>query len=470
MPTKLKQLTKLKLLYCDGNNFETFPVVISQLPNLQELRISSKTLKGLPDEVLELQHIRKLILIGKNSKQTPYIYVFERLLKNIKIYGFSRQFQLLFLRIIRGSLTVADLNNEQLFSLLDGGIPAYSNQALTELEKRIQNHQFGPFRWPKAGDKIIIKGKIKGKVSELKQRLLQNEIHTGIKINQATTHILVGSMPNDIFATLQQHQAVLITEQLLVTHLNQLEQPYLLASPQESNLESIRQLLESKQTENILLALEMLKGGGFPLQLLTELFLVYKFSNEQKIKRIIIQIVGQYAPLDFVTALKSRKSIRHSVSGITLRRNLEYYCNIGDLDKRRIAFYLLEKGTHKHLFALFNLSTADKKEYFAQALQDGYLSLSGLELSELPDDIGKISNLTHLDISYNNFTAIPTQLFKCKQLKIIEIKGLYEIHKNHEDLWKIPSLSTIYVGYNNQWEGCPSYNSLVINGKKIVGR
>ncbi|MBL4648459.1 MAG: hypothetical protein JKY03_01920 [Aureispira sp.] len=470
LPNSLKELTQLEKLHCELNDFEVFPNILVELPQLKELQISAKSLKGLPKEVLKLQHIEVLKFTAKSSSKTAYIFPFERLLKHIKTYQFSPDLQLFFLAIIRGSILIKDLTNQQLLTLLNCAIPEYINQALEEIDLRIKANELSTFSFPKANDRLVIKGKIKGKVSELKFRVVQNAIQTGVKINASTTHVLIGSMPGDIYDQVQEYNIALVTEQSLVQHLNQLEQPYLLASKEVNGLENIRQLLHSDQTENTLLALEMLKSGGVPSELLTELFLIHKLTRIQKIKRIIYQIVGQYAPLSFATALKSRKPIGPSISETVRSNNLEYYCKIGALDKKYIAFYLLKKGGYGHLFALFNLATADKATYFEQKLEDGHLSLSGLELTYLPDDLGAIKGLTHLDISYNKFTTVPSQLFQCKELKNLYIRGLHEVHKNPDDLWNIPNLEIIYIGYNNKWVGANNANSVVINGKTVVGR
>jgi Leucine-rich repeat (LRR) protein len=470
LPTSLKNLTQLEKLHCELNDFESFPMILVELPQLKELQISAKSLEGLPKDVLKLQHIETLKFTAKSTSKTAYIFPFERLLKYIKTHQFSTELQLFFLDIIRGSILIKDLTNQQLLTLLNCAIPEYINQALEEVEIRIKANELSTYSFPKANDRLVIKGKIKGKVSELKSRLGQNAIQTGVKINAATTHVLIGSMPGEIYEKMQEYDISLVTEQSLVQHLNQLEQPYLLASKEVTDLESIRQLLHSDQAENTLLALEMLKSGGVPPELLTELFLIHKLTRVQKIKRVIYQIVGQYAPLSFVTALKSRKPIGPSISETVRSNNLEYYCKIGDLDKKYIAFYLLKKGGYGHLFALFNLTTTDKATYFEQRLEEGHLSLSGLDLSHLPDDLGAIKGLTHLDISYNKFTSVPSQLFHCKELKNLYIRGLHEIHKKPDELWNIPNLEIIYVGYNNKWIGANNANSVIINGKTVVGR
>ncbi|MGH1339096.1 MAG: hypothetical protein ACRBFS_23470 [Aureispira sp.] len=465
----LSQLEHLESLYCDANDFDHFPVVLTQLPRLQFLQLSAKALRDLPNEALELQHIQELKFTSKSHKNTPYIFAFERLLKSIKIHNFSKELQLFYLAIIRGDILIEGLSNQELLTVLNCGIPAYTNQALLELDERIHEGIFGPFSWPKTGDKIVIKGKLKGKVSELKRRLQEINVQTGIKIGPHATHLLLGSMPGSIDG-MTDSSLILLTEQSLVAHLNRLQQPYLLSTSESSNLEHIRELLHSERSENILLALEILKGGGLPLTLLTELFLVYKFTPIQKIKRMIYEIVGQYAPMSFVTALKSRKPIGDRLSEMTRCQNLEYYCQTGQLDKRYIAFYLYNKGRYGILFALMHLDTADKKVYFSEILKTGHLSLSGLELTHLPEDMGELSGLTHLDISYNKFTEVPAPLFHCKELKSLYIRGLYEIHKKPDDLWKIPSLETVYVGYNNKWIGYSHANSVLLNGLQIIGR
>lgn len=469
LSNSLCQLKHLESLYCDANDFESFPTVLTRLPRLKYLQLSAKALHNLPDEALALQHIQELKFTSKSHKKTPYIFAFERLLKSIKVHNFSKELQLFYLAIIRGDILIENLSNEELLTVLNCGIPSFTNQALLELDERIQEGHFGSFEWPKAGDKIIIKGKLKGKVSELKKRLQEIGVQTGIKIGLQATHLLLGSMPGEV-ELIKDSPLILLTEQSLVAHLNRLQQPYLLSTAESNNLEHIRDLLHSEKSENILLALEILKGGGLPMSLLTELFLVYKFTPVQKIKRMIYEIVGQYAPMNFVTALKSRKPIGDRLSEMTRCKNLEYYCQTGQLDKKYIAFYLYNKGKYGILFALMHLDTADKRTYFSEILQAGHLSLSGLELTHLPEDMGELPGLTHLDISYNKFTEVPPPLFNCKELKSLHIRGLYEIHKKPDDLWKIPNLETVYVGYNNKWIGYSHANSVLLNGLQIIGR
>lgn len=471
LPKELAALKHLECLYCEINNFETFPSVVTQLPALKTLRIPARALQNLPDEVLQLQYIEEVQFTAKNNKNTPYIYHFERLMKNIKTYNFDHDTQLLLLKVIRGSLAIAELTIQQLGIVLNSSITQFTNLALIDLEERILKNQLGTFRWPKANDKIAIKGKIKGKVSELKSRLQDNQIKTGVKINQSISHILIGSDPALPENFWESNQKIVITEQLLVAHLNEIEKPYLLHQPEEENLHQIQSLLMSEQSENILLALELIKGGGFPMELLTDLFLIYKFTRTQKIKRIIHQIVGQYAPLEFVNLLKSRKSLESILSETTRRKNLEFYCQSGYLDSKKIAFYLLKKERSGYLFALFNLSTVDKIAYFKQALQNGYLYLSNLDIKTLPDDLHAIEGLTHLDISYNKFEDLPPQLFQCKDLKNIYIRGLFNIHRNPDNLWKIPNLENIYIGYKNQWLNAPiTRREWTVNGKTILSQ
>ena len=183
LPACMNQLKYLEVLHCEGNNFLYFPAILTRMPSLKKLIISALALRDLPEEVLDLQHLNEVVFTAKNSKKTPDIFNFERLLKNIQKYNYTKEQQLFFLRIIKGEKKIKKLNNEQILSLINCGIPKYTNSALSEIESRIQHNEFGKLNWPVAGDKVVIRGKISGKVSELKKRLWQNDISTGFKIN-----------------------------------------------------------------------------------------------------------------------------------------------------------------------------------------------------------------------------------------------------------------------------------------------
>lgn len=469
LPNSMSQLQQLERLYCDANDFDYFPTIITTLPRLKYLQISACALQDLPYATLHLQHIQEVKFMAKSHKKTPYIFAFERLLKTIRMYNIPTVQQRFYLEIIRGDHRIVDLDQDALLQLLNCNIPTYIHQALNALEARLCQSSPTVQHLPKAGDKLIVRGKLNGKVSELKRRLQEQGIQTGVKLTHLTTHVLIGSMPGDLQSIVDQGLS-LLTEQQLIAHLNQVQKPYLLDTDRIENVEQVRALLHSEQLENILLGLQFIKNGGFPQELLTELFLIYKLNKDQKIKRSIYEIVGQYAPLEFVTALKSRKPIGSGISERTRCHNLEYYCQMGDLDRRYIAFYLLQKERYGYLFALFNLQTTDKQAYFSNVMDRGHLSLANLELTYLPDDFGALPNLTHLDISYNKFAEVPTQLFDCIHLKSLYIRGLYKLHRAPQALWNIPHLETIYVGYNNHWLGNTPAEGLVIDGKRIIAR
>jgi len=453
LPDEFAQLTNLEALELGGNNFETFPTVITRLPKLRYLQIPASALRQLPDEVLLLQNIEEVEFTAVRNPKNAFIVTLKNLLRNSDKYGFTSSFQQLLLSLIRDA-QIDTLSNQQLFDVLHSRMSNICNMALAELEKRIEANVFGTFRMPQADDHLITKGKFKSKVTDLKRRLHQQNIKTGRKATKQTDFILIGKEPQDIKKLLDQFAPLLITEQQLIQHLNQLEQPYLIStSPEESHIDNIRQLLASQEEDNTLLALEIIKAGGLPNELLTDLFLTYKFSSSSKVKRLVKRLVGQQASPDYLAALNSRKQIGRYLAEKTVCNNLVYYSQKANLKPLQLIKMVYERTKRGRLFALFHLDTTEKQSFFKHYLiKDHHLSLAGLGLTELPKDFCQLDAIHSLDLSLNKFKKVPSVLFKCTNLHTLNIRRVPALHQIPDMLWDIPNLKRLYVS-TLYWEG-----------------
>lgn len=470
LPDNLGELKKLKTIHCGGNSFLKFPAVLTTLPQLKELSISARLLDDLSPNLLKLANLEKLEVSGKHSQKYKKVYFLEKLLKNIKRHHFSEEYQQLILYLLKEEKDIKDLDNKGLLSILNSGIEKLCNQTLLEIEARIESGALSNKKTLAKATKMTFRGKFGGKVSQLKERLKELNIKTGTKIDKNSSHVLLGKNAGDIYEEILAADATLLTEKMLVEQLNVLDQPYLLAAAKDStdSIEHIRSLLMCGAEENILLGFEILHGGGFPKELMTELFLLYKGQYSKKIRREILRFVEQYAPAKFATAIKRRLSINGQwVSEDTIRRNLEYYCSVGELDALKVAQFLYEnhkKGAH---FAIFNLPTASKQKYLKNLMKaNGVLDLSRLDLDELPNDLHLIKGVRCLNLSSNRFAKLPSSILKMDQLEELHLRWMMYMYKFPVELLKMPKLKKIYL--NKQFNNMPSKKELEEAGCQLI--
>jgi Leucine-rich repeat (LRR) protein len=94
---------------------------------------------------------------------------------------------------------------------------------------------------------------------------------------------------------------------------------------------------------------------------------------------------------------------------------------------------------------LFCLVQAQKKDktYLSieQALKDPthvvILNLKGQSIRVLPDDIIKLVNLEHLDLSYNSFTSVPPQVFRLPKLRVLNL--------NNNVITELPNMAPLHA-------------------------
>ncbi len=152
--------------------------------------------------------------------------------------------------------------------------------------------------------KVAILGTIGSKKTKLKQRLAELKITFHSKIKTDTTHVVIGKRIKNFD---QVEALTWITEKDLIDFLNEIDSPYLLETKSESeqNIENIRSLLLAND-ESALLGLELLKEGGVPKELLTELLFIHKVTEDKKVKEFSKKLLLANTGAEYKKALGNR--------------------------------------------------------------------------------------------------------------------------------------------------------------------
>ena len=119
---------------------------------------------------------------------------------------------------------------------------------------------------------------------------------------------------------------------------NESNKDHLLAPDADVNAqkEYIQTLLLSEGQEEVALALELLKGGGVPAEMMTAVFIVYKFSPDKKNKKKALELLKSYGSPTLQDALQNK--VRKLAKNMT--DHLYDFVSGTELTQWKINFYI----------------------------------------------------------------------------------------------------------------------------------
>lgn len=479
----LGQLKSLKILGLQEHFLPTLPFSLTELPILEELdfdntqfgkNLSSwgllkdiKTLKHLnllrskldqlPIEIIQQEQLYELALPKKYYNQLikkhpvfcnriPYFYshtalekkYYYNLLNICRKNNFNWSFRIILMNLLAG--------NEEKLNTLATQEAILKATDIKQLEViRLKALEYYSKRWTAVltpDSQLAVVGKLSTNKRELQKKLKVQGIKYSSKVTDETTHLLLGQLSNKAYEKPLQNKLPILTEQQVLTFINEHSEQYLVddVPAEDGQTEHIGQLLLSDQNENILLALMLFKQGGFPKELLTELFIVHKQTEDSVIQREVERLIRQYASIGLVDELKKNRAIfSNYASEIGIKRKLKSLEKHLELDCLKIAWY----GYHRYKKGITYLLKALSKErsiqLLKQLIKEEQLSLAHIGLTTVPPAVFELSELKVLDLSYNyQLRTISLKLLKkLHQLNLLIIKGNYHLKENYLILEKI---------------------------------
>jgi Leucine-rich repeat (LRR) protein len=426
LPSDIAKLKSLLMLDLGHNYFTEFPEILLLLPHLETLSINAAAINCMPEELFDMPALKELIITGRDPKRLPYVTAFEKFFRISKQRNFEHKYNAFVIDLIKYPNQICELDEKELVSLLDCGLDITVQNALTELKKR-----FAPFfelNPLKSGGRIVMKGKTKDAKNRIKELLKSNDIETSVKITASTTHLVLGPDAAINQKDLAEFPKLcIITEEMLLNALQQKEIPFLLSERESKNdnLLQIRNLLESGHDANLFLAFELLRSGGIPTTLLTDLLIVYKETENPKVRKEVIVLIHKTGYYDFAEQVKKRLSLFGLSREKTLCSNLLQYSQFEFIDKEKLLQCIFKKTGKGIVFALLYLKGQTKASFFAKIIKDGFLNLSNLELEILPDDMEELGDLIkELDISLNQLAEFPTFILQdLPKLTVLSFEG-----------------------------------------------
>jgi Leucine-rich repeat (LRR) protein len=323
LPTEINQLTSLQTLNLGNNQLKNLPEALLPLKQLTDIRFHLNQIEQFPTVLLQMPQLQKIIWtdnpLGTSCQEilqlplsviNPYSNVvprrkFEKFITTIKAQNFSSiQLDLFFNIQNTRPLPLATYQRHDFIRLTNFPDKTF---VLSVVEKMLLYKQNYLEEQPLSKESsLCILGKVSLSKNNIKATLKKQGITYQTSINGKTTHVLVGTSIKDYSILNTYPKTTLISEQIFQQYMNDWTDPYLLQKESVHSLQNIAALLLSQDTNNQALGIELLKGGGVPATLLTELFIVYKFCTDKKVAQKARNLVKRNASASLLDKLKLR--------------------------------------------------------------------------------------------------------------------------------------------------------------------
>lgn len=375
---------------------------------------------------------------------------FERLKKAIKktdnaLEKYARSWQAI---LVDEGLKITNL--EVLLTALEVNYPALNLKAAEQLSKKLKKET----RMPILSDGACVSplGTLKMRKTEIKKRLKKQGLTYQAKLSEQTTDILIGHRlkKEALNWLLDNHQHYnLLTEAMFLEVWAETEDSYLLGDDlSDTKVKQLKDLLWHEDMTNVSLALNMLESGGLSKPLMTTVFLLYKFHEDDQIVKKSEDLLKIYGSSDLLLSLRKLKKNWWSS---------EYEKWVGQAGLANWEIYqyeYLKAGLKLSLFQKAMNSSPQKEQIrFLQKAMESWSWGIELEAMQLPEDFDLethaklVYDCTHLkklqiQPGYSNrLSHLPKGISALQQLEELSIDtALKEFPKELEQLPKLKYL------------------------------
>lgn len=523
LPFSMRHLTNLMKLTFSRNNIEILPDIFEKMTNLRGIYAKRNKLNALP-ESLKNTIIQVLDVRQNGFVNAPPIIFQIPSLKNIRgilsdaqsspaeiILSFNKAFEKTGLDTERyreafGILTgTIDSENVSLKSLLEI-LPINFLSLRTRVNQEIFNRTSNvPLE---KGCFVSILGTTNMPKQEIKEKLKENGVAYDIKITEKTTHIILGASPKNFGEPTSEKSYTIWSEKELNDFFNTIEKPFLLEITDEADgqIEQLARLLISTDSANVELAIQIIKGGGMPENLLEELFYAYKVCNDKKVKAELKKVIQINASPSVLEALNKRDMLfnvdtivsasrwRNSTMEKDIFKSIKKYSSFSnEINWGKIASFIYDNYGYggRYIFAMDNNENSLKKhildkniidkilnfnDIFMKGIPDyntsfvypyitpypfpkeildytelAKLDISGCQISSLPEEFATLGLLKTLDLSHNFLSKLPKSFVRLEQLEILNLSG-NEFATFPTEVLALKNLKQcIFKGNRKQW-------------------
>jgi Leucine-rich repeat (LRR) protein len=478
IPAEIIYAENLEVLDLSHNNIGIIPQEISNLKHLRELNLNKNPIYEIDEAILEMDSLKDLNIAKAIFSQLPEVLL--KLIPQLTILVLSRKLttqlqkkhpelvaqlpylyqwtslEKKYLKTLRQVFLKEDIEAEQqvfLLNLLSANDHKIQQQLnLTKLLKaanlkrmesiRLRALEYLGTQFNEASRlaleknaRVCVQGKIGINKNELRQKLKDHKISYTAKLDDKTTHYLVGQLPGEAVYEAEAAGIHIITEKNIIDYWEAVENPYLIETAEESpeQLEGMAAMLTSNQAESIGVALEMFKQGGFPKSLITELFIAYKcLMDHPSLQREAERLLRQYGSADLIAKLNMENALfSYKLGESTTTSYLNKYAKNTELDAIKMARIIFRLFGNAQLYLMRRLSEKEALAFIeSELMKGGSLDLSRKSLKNIPPVVYKLGDkLKKLNLEGNSFDKLNDKIKVFTALEELDLRYNYNLRR-----------------------------------------
>lgn len=346
---------------------------------------------------------------------------------------------------------------------------------------------------------VYISGKTKLKKTELVKMLEELNIPIAKKYSDKVTHVILGINCKD-YEVLRYREFKLLTEPVFQLFHAQEKPKFLQKAAQTDTqnpmMDNVSKLLRSQDPANKMIGLSMLEAGGVPADVIEDLIVIQKTTDDTKVRRQVTKLVQLNAPEEWQPIVRDKLAFRgvtndasesqtfNQLKKLASRTSTEMAGRLSVLlflhhgkglryalrakvtkEIKLNAMKLLFEGTHFDYskgIGFKNWKGINPNEVIMygtsgykiplpkEALTLGKiesLNLHNIKLAAVNQTITKFKDLKSLDLSNNYLTEIPDHFQKLELLEELDL-SFNRISELFEVLTQLPHLKKLDLRYN----------------------
>lgn len=220
----------------------------------------------------------------------------------------------------------------------------------------------------------------------------------------------------------------------------------------KAEIENLSSLFLSVNDENTRLAFEIMDQQDLPKSLITEIFAVYKLTDDEGLRLKAQHLLEQHASSHVQNAMKWRLKLNddgslYGATEKTIAKNIDRYCDGKELIGSKLATAMFRKfGVGAH-YLLNNVSEDERKNNLQTFVEGTVFKLRNVALTKFPPELFELTDLTEIDLAGNKIKTIPAKIKVFENLKILRLSG-NNLKKINKGILQLKNLEELYLNGN----------------------
>ncbi len=220
----------------------------------------------------------------------------------------------------------------------------------------------------------------------------------------------------------------------------------------KEELENLSSLLLSTNDDNTAIAFAILSGQEEPVQeLLTDVFVVYKLTEYEDLREQAMLFLEQFGLNEKSPIIQAGIQLKmtNSVTEQQIQKRISTYvlASEGLLDGVKLAIALFKKYKIGLAYILEKASLEQQQFFLNYFVRGTSFSMTGLNLTKIPEALYTFEHLTSIDLSNNNLVFIPSKIEVFKKLSKLNL-AKNKIKKLPKIITSFKYLIDLNISYN----------------------